>query len=111
MSKTSAMRRWTRGFESLSNSKGQVNGSILVPARKDLSPLSADVYIGTVLIVGRVVGWTIRVTVSQGILQNGVVAQLVEQWTENPRVAGSNPADTTPHLRLALHAAGSANAE
>lgn len=25
----------------------------------------------------------------------GVVAQVVEQWTENPCVAGSTPADTT----------------
>jgi hypothetical protein len=28
-------------------------------------------------------------------LKHGVVAQLVEQWTENPCVAGSIPADTT----------------
>ena len=27
--------------------------------------------------------------------KNGVIAQLVEQRTENPRVAGSIPADTT----------------
>ena len=26
---------------------------------------------------------------------NGVIAQLVEQWTENPCVAGSTPARTT----------------
>ena len=26
---------------------------------------------------------------------DGVVAQVVEQWTENPCVAGSTPADTT----------------
>lgn len=28
-------------------------------------------------------------------LMNGAVAQLVEQWPEEPRVAGSNPARTT----------------
>ena len=27
--------------------------------------------------------------------KNGVVAQVVEQWTENPCVAGSTPANTT----------------
>jgi hypothetical protein len=27
--------------------------------------------------------------------RNGAVAQLVEQWTENPCVAGSTPAHTT----------------
>ena len=27
--------------------------------------------------------------------ENGVVAQVVEQWTENPCVAGSTPANTT----------------
>ena len=28
-------------------------------------------------------------------MQDGVIAQLVEQWTENPCVAGSTPARTT----------------
>ncbi len=28
--------------------------------------------------------------------QNGTIAQLVEQWTENPCVPGSNPGGTTP---------------
>ena len=27
--------------------------------------------------------------------QNGAIAQLVEQWTENPCVPGSNPGGTT----------------
>ena len=29
------------------------------------------------------------------VFQDGAVAQLVEQWTENPCVAGSTPAHTT----------------
>jgi hypothetical protein len=34
----------------------------------------------------------------------GAVAQLVEQWTENPCVAGSSPAHTTNkgHRRMAF---------
>jgi hypothetical protein len=29
------------------------------------------------------------------MLNNGAIAQLVEQWTENPCVPGSNPGSTT----------------
>ena len=29
------------------------------------------------------------------MLYNGAIAQLVEQWTENPCVPGSNPGSTT----------------
>jgi hypothetical protein len=31
----------------------------------------------------------------EDIHKDGVIAQLVEQWTENPCVAGSTPARTT----------------
>jgi hypothetical protein len=36
------------------------------------------------------------------LLKDGAVAQLVEQWTENPCVAGSNPAHTTKKTKNAL---------
>ena len=36
---------------------------------------------------------------SEGVLQNGVIAQLVEQRTENPCVPGSIPGDTTLKIR------------
>ena len=36
---------------------------------------------------------------SEGVLQNGVIAQLVEQRTENPCVPGSIPGDTTQKIR------------
>ena len=42
-----------------------------------------------------------------GIIASAQIAQLVEQWTENPRVAGSIPALGTkdiPILRSVLHA-------
>ena len=32
--------------------------------------------------------------------QNGAIAQLVEQWTENPCVPGSNPGGTTKGGKL-----------
>jgi len=34
---------------------------------------------------------------------NGAVAQLVEQWPEEPRVAGSNPARTTNVVKWKTH--------
>ena len=34
------------------------------------------------------------------IARNASVAQLVEQWTENPRVAGSIPAGGTKNMRM-----------
>ena len=34
---------------------------------------------------------------------NGAVAQLVEQWPEEPRVAGSNPARTTNVVKWRTH--------
>lgn len=37
-------------------------------------------------------------------LQFGSVAQLVEQWTENPRVVGSIPIGTTKSFGLATEA-------
>ena len=35
----------------------------------------------------------------RGVLKNGVIAQLVEQRTENPCVPGSIPGDTTLRIR------------
>ena len=35
----------------------------------------------------------------RGVLKNGVIAQLVEQRTENPCVPGSIPGDTTLKIR------------
>ncbi len=39
---------------------------------------------------------------SEGVLQNGVIAQLVEQRTENPCVPGSIPGDTTKDKTLKI---------
>ncbi len=38
-------------------------------------------------------------TKSEGVHKNGVIAQLVEQRTENPCVPGSIPGDTTLKIR------------
>ncbi len=37
----------------------------------------------------------LQIAVNQLVLIIGPIAQLVEQWTENPCVAGSSPARTT----------------
>ena len=37
--------------------------------------------------------------------RNGTIAQLVEQWTENPCVPGSNPGSTTLKSPIQLYRA------